>query len=228
MKGAKRGFRRGVTPFSSLGNRIALGAQGKEAELLKKLKPGAGKMLQTSASKRAEGALKTARAKYATATKEYDYNKKGKRIKGKRFSSTKTTGKLGVNSAQALKENITKAKSGLAKTYAPKFRKELGAKAIGKFIKQRGAKGLIKAAVKTLGPIGASKLAARLAASGVMKAGGFVTGGVTAALSTLLDGYTIYQLSKIVATTLRDESGGVRAPGEMLFGSKALGKMPGQ
>ena len=76
--------------------------------------------------------------------------------------------------------------------------------------------------------MGASKLAARLAASGIMKAGGIVTGGVTTALSTLLDGYTIYQLSKIVATTLRDESGGVRAPGEMLFGSKTSGKMPGQ
>jgi hypothetical protein len=214
-----KGFRRGVTPFSSIGSRIKGGAIGQEKKLLQTLKPTAGKMLQTTASKRAESALKTAQSKYNTAAKEYKKNYKGK-SKNPNFGTSK--------SGIAMKNKIETAKSSLAKTYKPDFRTKKGLKVITNFIKQKGARGLYSAAVKTLGRRAASMLMVRLAASGIMKAGGVFTGGVTTALSTLLDGYALFQLGKVITRTIAEESGGIRNPGEMLFGPRQTGKMPGQ
>ena len=208
---ARKGFMKGVKPFSAIreGVKKKGGLFGKKAisDIKKSVRPGVGKGLQKSNVKKAEAVLKEAQTKYNKAKKAY---------KGKIFARTKD-GKALNKSITAAKDKITGLKSG-----------KQGAKVIGRFLKQQGVKGVYNQAVKHLGKWGAVKLMGKLAASGAMKAGGVMTGGLSALASTAFDAWAIKNLLEVIVKTAAEESGGLGRPGEMLMGPRATGKMPGQ
>ena len=227
VRGFARGLGRGVRPFvgspRSVGARVMGGAQAMAPGELPKIGK-AGEALAKGDVKKSQKLLKAAQSKYDDALKAYNFDKKGKRIKGKNFFATKK--------AKEMRQGIEAARKKVLGVQDPKrfaqASKKAGEGVMKKFLKQRGLKGLGKAALKQLGPMGAAKLMGKLAASGLMKVGGVFTGGVTTALSTALDVWTLNELRKVITKTIREESGGLGSPGKMLFGGADEGKMPGQ
>ena len=156
-----------------------------------------------------EDALKKAREKFASAKKSYEFDKKGKKIKGKNFSSTKK--------AKALKKQITRRQNIVKAGYKPKYVTEkttkLAAKGIKSYIKTHGRGKLLKEMARRIGPRGALKLIGKLGLGLVGKAS-----GIGAGVGLAFDALAVYQVSNIVKDIISEESGGIRRPDKMLFG----------
>jgi hypothetical protein len=170
LAGAGRGFGRGITPGRAFyESRLAAGAKGiGDKALTKRLTAagydfGAKKELSKKSLSR-ENALKKAEEKFASAKKKYEFDKKGKKIKGKNFSATKD--------AKTLKKQIARRANVLKAGYTPKHVSTKTAKIaetnLKSYIKKNGMRSLISKVAKKIGWKGATKLGDKLRRSKVL------------------------------------------------------------
>jgi hypothetical protein len=161
--------------------------------------------------KDSEKLYKEAKDKY---DKQWKKDKKAGKVKTQRpvFSSSKQGREL--SKARKVTEQMLDKHKGRMKTFSnPKYAQKTGMRVIKNIIKEKGVSGLLKEIAEKGGQKAMWKVGGKLAAGGLLKASGI---GTVAGLA--LDAWTVYSIMQILGKTVKEESGGFRAPHKMLLG----------
>ncbi len=207
-KGFAEGFKKGARPFSEYKG-IAKNALLKDKTLQRAGSGlGFGKKEAKIKLNRAEKVLQNAKDKFKISADKY------KKLKPKgRFLTTKE-----AKRQQRVIKGVQKGVNTLYGTGPKGAGRKASLDYIKNYVSKNGVSGMVKKLAQKGGTSFALKTMGRLGLSAGMKAGGVATGGLSAAASLSLDAYTVYSIAKMLQSTIAEESGGFRAPGEMLFG----------
>ena len=141
---------------------------------------------------------------------------KASRVASRAFTDAKKKykGKKVIFEKTAKGKNLL-AKKKLAQVALKTGKAEGPAKVVQRFIKKHGVSGLIKQVAKKAGPKAAAKLI------GQLTLGTALTGtGIGTTVGLAMDAWAIASIAKIIGQTVTEESGGLRAPGKMIFGGE--------